>query len=386
MMRRSPALPPASWRRALVLAAAFLLAAGCGKKGPPLPPIRVVPAATGPLTLHQVGRDVLLAADLPGVRSDGTPVAGGVVRVLRLEAAEGLRPGAVSDRYLVQQFERQAVEVASLDDHTLPAHVERGRLHFVDRNPAGSEAAPHVTHRYLYGLQVVDANGARSPLRPPSYLEWTAPPDAPTGLKGEVAEGEVRLSWTPAAPAAPGAHPGSATAGKKFAVYRREATAREPESPVHPGLLDEPEYVDRTFQYDVDYVYTVRSVASDAAGAAESASSEPLALRPHDSFPPATPSGLAVAAEGDAIKVYWFPNTESDLAGYRVYRREEGPGEPARVAEVPPSETSWVDTETAPGVRYHYSVSAFDATTPANESARSEERSERRPAPRGSRP
>src|SRR6185503_5507766 len=162
------------------------------------------------------------------------------------------RPDAVSDRYLVQQFERQAHEIAALDEQTLPGTVERGRLHFIDRSPAGRDAAPHVTHRYLYGLQVVDAKGARSPLRPPSYLEWTTPPDAPTGLQGEVAEGEVRLSWTPAAPPEAGARPGSAgssAAAKKFAVYRREAAAaREPESPVHPGLLDVPQYVDRTFQ------------------------------------------------------------------------------------------------------------------------------------------
>jgi hypothetical protein len=368
----------------VTLAVALALAlAACGKKGPPLPPIRIVPAATGPLTLHQIGRDVLLAADLPGVRSDGTPMAGGFVRVLRLEPAEGLRPGAVSDRYLVQQFERQAREVTSLDEQALPAHVEHGRLHFLDRNPAGDAAGPR---RFLYGLQVVDAKGARSPLRPPSYLEWVVPPDPPTGLKEEVAEGEVRLAWIPAeSPGTPAA--GSAPPAKKFAVYRREASApREPETPVHPGLLEEPAYVDRTFRYDVDYLYAVRAVASEAPGAAESASSEPLAIRPHDSFPPATPSGIAVAAEGDAIKVYWFPNTEPDLTGYRVYRREEGRNEPARVAEVPASETSWVDGEAAPGVRYHYSVSAFDSTTPANESARSEERAERRAAPPGARP
>jgi hypothetical protein len=155
---------------------------------------------------------------------------------------------------------------------------------------------------------------------------------------------------------------------------------------VHPGLIDEAAYVDRTFRYDTDYLYTVRAVAGEAPGSTESASSEPLAVRPHDSFPPAVPQGVAVAAEGDAIKVYWFPNTEPDLAGYRVYRRQEGKSEAARVAEVSASETSWVDPEAAPGVRYHYSVSAFDATTPANESPRSEEHSERRPAPQGSRP
>jgi hypothetical protein len=235
-------------------------------------------------------------------------------------------------------------------------------------------------------LQVVDAKGAHSPLRPPTYLEWTAPPEAPTGLKAEVTEGEVHLTWTPgAAPTPPSTDP--AAAARKYAVYRREAAApREPEAPVHPGLLAEPAYVDRTFRYDTDYLYTVRAVASDAPGAGESASSEPLAVRPHDSFPPAVPQGIAVSAEGDAIKVYWFPNTEPDLAGYRVYRRQEGKAEAARVAEVSASETSWVDPEAAPGVRYHYSVSAFDATTPANESPRSEEKSERRPATSGARP
>jgi hypothetical protein len=383
MMRRLPRRRPASRIGWLALAVA-LAAAGCGKKGPPLPPIRVVPAVTGTLALHQIGRDVLLAANLPGLKSDGTPIAaGGTVRVLRLEAPEGLRPGAVSDRYLVQQFERQAREVASFDDAALPAHVEQGRFFFVDSDPAGSTAAG--PKRFLYGLQVVDAKEARSPLRPPTYVEWTVPPEPPTNLKAEVAEGEVRLAWTfaPAPQPAAGAKP----PGKRFAVYRREASApREPETPVHPGLIEEPAYVDRTFRYDTDYLYTVRAVASDAPGAAQSASSEPLAVRPHDSFAPAVPQGVAVAAEGDAIKVYWFPNTEPDLAGYRVYRREEGKPEAARVAEVSASDTSWVDPEAAPGVRYHYSVSAFDATAPANESPRSEEHSERRPAPQRARP
>jgi len=386
-MRRSPTCVPAFRIGGLALAVA-LAAVGCGKKGPPLPPIRVVPAVTGPLALHQIGRDVLLAANLPGLKSDGTPMAsGGTVRVLRLEAPEGLKPGAVSDRYLVQQFERQSHEIASFDDAALPVHVEQGRFYYVDTNPAGEAMGPK---RYLYGLQVVDAKGARSPLRAPSYVEWNAPPGAPTDLKAEVAEGEVRLSWTPA-PAPPSTAKGPPAAGppaaKKFAVYRREASApREPETPVHPGLIPDPAYVDRTFRYDTDYLYTVRAVASDAPGSTESASSEPLAVRPHDSFPPAVPQGVAVAAEGDAIKVYWFPNTEPDLAGYRVYRRQEGKPDAARVAEVSASETSWVDPEAAPGVRYHYSVSAFDATTPANESPRSEEHSERRPTPQGSRP
>jgi len=374
MIARLPAFRSRGrWFPAIVLIVAVILpAAGCGKKGPPLPPIRVVPAATGALSVRQIGRDVVVAADLPGVRSDGTPIAAGSgVRLLRLEPAEGLRPGAVSDRYLVQQFERQARVVEFLAGDGLRSHVEGGRLLYVDRDPAGSSSAG--PKRFLYGLQVIDPKGVPSPPRPPSEIEWVPPPPAPRDVKAEVAEGEVRLTWTPgdAGPA-----PGTA---RRFAVYRREAASpREPEAPVHPGGLQDPAYVDRTFRYDVDYLYTVRAVASEAPEAAESASAEPIAVRPHDSFAPAAPSGVVVAAEGETIKVYWFPNTEPDLAGYRVYRREEGRDVADRVGEVPASETSWVDTEAAPGVRYHYSVSAHDDVTPANESPRSEERSERR--------
>ena len=358
---------------ALALAAA-LPSGACGKKGPPLPPIRVLPAATGALSVRQIGRDIVVTADLPGLRSDGTPIAAGSgVRVLRLEPGEGLRPGAVSDRYLVQQFERQGREIALLRDESLREHVEGGRLLYIDHEPAGPGAAG--ARRFLYGLQVVDPKGVASPPRPPSEIEWVVPPPDPRDLKAEVAEGEVRLTWTPGEPPPGAGKPPT----QRFAVYRREASARrEPEAPVHPGWLPEPAYVDRTFRYDVDYVYTVRAVASEAPGAGESASAEPIAVRPHDSFPPAAPSGVAVAAEGESIKVYWFPNTEPDLAGYRVYRREAGNDAAVRVGEVPASETSWVDAGAAAGVRYHYSVSAYDDATPANESPRSEERSERR--------
>ena len=378
-MIERPSVSPSRLRRfrVVVLGLAVLLGVpACGKKGPPLPPIRVVPAATGKLTVRQIGRDVVVAADLPGVRSDGTPIAAGSgVRLLRLEPAEGLRPGAVSDRYLVQQFERQARIVELLAGETLQAHVVGGRLLYVDEDPAGPSAT--TMRRFLYGLQVVDPKGASSPPRPPSEIEWVPPPPTPVDLKAEVAEGEVRLTWTPGE-----TPPASKSAARRYALYRKEASApREPEAPVHPGLLQEPAYVDRTFRYDVDYRYTVREVVSEAPGAGESASAEAIVVRPHDSFPPATPAGLAVAAEGETIKVYWFPNTEPDLAGYRVYRRQEGKDAAERAGEVSASETSWVDTGALPGVRYHYSVSAYDDATPPNESPRTEERSERRPGP-----
>lgn len=99
-------------------------------------------------------------------------------------------------------------------------------------------------------------------------------------------------------------------------------------------------------------------------------------MRPHDRYAPATPTGVAAAVEGDVIKIYWFPNAEPDLAGYRIYRRGEGEQEASRIGEPTASETSFVDSGAAVGVRYYYSVSAVDGAVPVNESQRSEERTE----------
>jgi hypothetical protein len=359
---------------------------------------------------------VVLAANLSGTRTDGTHLdPSAEIRVLRMPATESLRPGAVSERYLVQQFGKLARPIATLSGGSLDAMVLDGRFLFVDREaavstptsspgagasrsvteprPAATAAAAEVpahagaghAGHFLYAIQVDEPQGRRSPLRSPALVEVCEAPATPLDLKAEVAEGEVRLQWGEAAGGAPeppaaGAVPATASAAPAvlgFNVYRRTKSApRDPESPLNPAPLDSAAFIDRTFTYDVDYVYFVRSVLAGRASLCESVGGAPVEVRPHDRFAPAAPSGVAVAAEGGAIRVYWFPNDEPDLAGYRIYRREGDAQVPAMVGEVPATETSFVDTGAKPGVRYHYSVSAVDSASPVNESPRSEERSE----------
>jgi len=444
-----------------VLALAGLLALACGKKGPPLPIVHVAPAAPGPLKVRQIGSDVVLASTLPGTRSDGTRLeADAELRVLRMPATGSLQPGAVSDRYLVQQFDKQARPVASLSGAALAALVLGGRLLFVDHEattgppaapaaggakspkrtgagPAAATTTPSTTGtaatgtvaaaprlpRYLYALQVVEPKGRKSPLRSPSLIEVCPSPEAPTDLQLETAEGEVRLDWKPGAasaqaaapqaaapptvrppadPARPAtststtpssATPSSATTSEgpppadgavpradsktSFNVYRRlKDELRDPEAPLNAVPLDAPSYIDRTFQYDVEYVYFVRTTTGDKNSTCESIAGPSVEVKPHDRFAPDAPTGLAVAAEGDVIRVYWFPNSEPDLGGYRVYRREGSSTETSFLADVPAIETSFIDSGAKRGVRYYYSVSAVDTAKPINESARSEEKTE----------
>jgi fibronectin type 3 domain-containing protein len=99
-----------------------------------------------------------------------------------------------------------------------------------------------------------------------------------------------------------------------------------------------------------------------------------------DVFPPAVPSGLQAVFSGPGqqpfIDLIWAPVTDADLDGYNIYRHEEG-GAPVRVNSEPVKMPAFRDAQVVSGKTYFYSVSAVD--TRQNESARSEEASERVP-------
>jgi fibronectin type 3 domain-containing protein len=106
----------------------------------------------------------------------------------------------------------------------------------------------------------------------------------------------------------------------------------------------------------------------------------PVRVLAHDIFPPAVPSGLQAAFSGVGqqpfIDLIWMPDTDPDLAGYNVYRREAG-GPEQRINSEPVKTPAFRDTKLVPGHSYIYSVSAVDVR--GNESVRSAETSERVP-------
>lgn len=74
---------------------------------------------------------------------------------------------------------------------------------------------------------------------------------------------------------------------------------------------------------------------------------------------------VVIATEG--VELVWERNTESDLAGYRVYRAL-GDGKLEKIADVSDA-PSYSDRKLETGKRYRYAVSAVDRLN--NESAQS---------------
>jgi fibronectin type 3 domain-containing protein len=73
------------------------------------------------------------------------------------------------------------------------------------------------------------------------------------------------------------------------------------------------------------------------------------------------------------VDLTWAPNTEPHLAGYNVYRREEGQ-QPAKINDELVKTPTFRDCGVASGHKYFYSVTAVDLR--GNESPRSSEASE----------
>jgi hypothetical protein len=102
----------------------------------------------------------------------------------------------------------------------------------------------------------------------------------------------------------------------------------------------------------------------------------------NDVYPPGVPTGLQAVFSGPGqalfVDLLWAPMTDADLAGYNVYRREEG-GEATKINTELVKTPAFRDPDVTGGKTYWYSISAVDAR--GNESARSDETSEAVPQP-----
>jgi hypothetical protein len=115
--------------------------------------------------------------------------------------------------------------------------------------------------------------------------------------------------------------------------------------------------------------YTVRA----QRGTIMSEPSPRACITPVDIFPPAAPVGVASVPSEGGISLIWEPNSELDLDGYLVLRREAGDATLRQLTPTPLAEARYRDTSVEPGKRYIYSVVAVDTQVPLpNISAESE--------------
>jgi hypothetical protein len=326
----------------LILATGTLMA--CGKKGPPLPPEPRGPHMPSTVSVRQIGEYPTVVFRMPQTRGTKPGQQISRVELIRVLYTTDSPPAPDADAFR-RRGELVHVEVSDL---FMPGDV----LALSDESVTEiAERAIGATLRYA--VRALDRHGRPS--------TWVAAPDLvllpaaapPVGLAAEPTAAGVRLTWQ-----------GDSEAG--YNLYRSGADGSAP-----VGVNDQPiraaEYLDEDVTIGSHYTYFVRGVLADGRPRRETADSVRAAVTAVDRFPPSRPVGLVAVQEGAAVRLFWDPNPERDVSGYRVSRSvDDGPF--VALESAPLVRPLHLDTQVVAGQRLRYRVTAVDGADPPNES------------------
>ena len=385
--------------------------AGCGTPGAPQPPSLNLPIRVSDLAAVRSGNQVSLTWTMPRKNTDKLLLKNNIIaHICRRESPRECFATGV-DLPL-------APAAAGAFTETLPAAL--------------TEGAPHTLS---YFVEVRNRNGRSAGLSNAAVVLAGQAPAPITGLTAEVRKEGVVLRWNPLTAAALESartvirlHRKLLTAESNTKLKDRQGLLAPPPEPVERSLLVEPgteasidtgpatgagrvplpdrtrvsdrapdRALDRDIRLGQRYEYRAQRVAQltldgqtlELAGEL----SPPVVVEVQDVFPPAVPTGLAAvataaesaanaaaeAATPPSIDLSWRPVTDTDLAGYIVYRREAEGGWQRISAAQPLVAPAFHDAQVLAGHSYHYRVSSVGQS--GHESAPSAETEESVPAP-----
>lgn len=350
---------------ALAASVWLVVLAGCGLAATPQPPTLWLPKPVNDLQAARVGDAVQLRWKMPRHTTDNVELRGPQRARICWMRPQGLT--VVFDRHVCRLTGTESFEPDKPAgfDVPLPAELQQGIagavVFFVElENPAGKTAGP--------------SNAA--------WAAAGAAPAAVTGLELQTVPDGVALHWSKTPP-----ETGMAMRIERTLIIPPKAqkpNQRIGTPPVQEQTLevdlsreDPGGAVDHDASLDHLYRYTAQRVERvtldgrklELAGVP----SAPTTIDAKDVFPPAVPAGLATVADeqAHAIDLSWRPDSDSDVAGYVVYRRDvtASAGWERISGQAPLVPPSFEDLNVSVGHQYEYAVSAVDQD--GNESARS---------------
>ncbi len=345
MAHRTPCL------QVLALLPCLLSLSACAKIGDPQPPLLLLPKPASDLSLRQYADRVMLTVSLPVQNTNGS-------RVTTLESVEILRmrggrqnPATLSE----EDFLARAQPVGSVSGADLAKFRKGGVVTAWD--PAPVNANSLYKQGFVYAVRFINRKNQTAGLSNQVFIAPVPIPLAPDKLGSSVFPDHIQLSWNPPARNTDGSVP-ARVAG--YNVYRSEDPNSMPPNPLNAAPLTQSEFEDRNFQFDKTYFYAVSVVGSVRDPYAESQPSSALAVKPVDTFPPGEPRNLNAIAESGVVILLWAAPDDTDVAGYRIYRKEAGSVTRISLAPELVISLSYRDSQVAPGKTYEYSVSAVD--------------------------
>ncbi len=367
---------------ALTLLAGLLGA--CGTPGAPMPPSLELPLPPQDLAATRKGSKVTLAWTPPSQTTDGQNVR-----------TKYLGPTVVCEAINDFPAARCVEKVGELPASAPRLGEKRGRkpAPLAPGTPKSeyTVALPdklqqqYPTGWATFAVEPQNSHGRSAGLSSQVRVPLAPTIDPPTSVRAEVTAHGIEVL------AAAKEQPGNASLHFSFHVYRKpagngDAVDLGEASAFASGLNVYPKFVDQTFEWEKTYEYwitPVTTVRQNGGTIAEVVGDDSphVTVFAHDVFPPAVPGGLEAVASGVGQKPFsdltWAPSGDADLAGYNVYRQEQGAATWTKINTGLVPTPSFRDETVAPGHTYNYAVSAVDLR--GNESAKSEPASESLP-------
>jgi hypothetical protein len=370
-----------SAKAVFALTATALLAA-CGAPGIPLPPSLELAKPVADLRAVRKGDRVYLQWTVPTETTNRTAIRYyGPTDICRSVGKEVTTCGTpVGEVTPPAGLPRAARASSGRSKRKKTSSATKVTANYVDTLPGSAFSSPVGEIAYAVEVLNQDRRSAGLSIQVGVPSAPTLPP--PSGFKASLNRDGIWLSWDAVSP--PSSLPGLQF---RYRVYRRDQGGTTDtlvgELPLQASLL--PQLLDRNFEWEKAYEYranvvTVMTQPDQPEIEVEGADTPSVKVLAHDVFPPAVPEGLQAGFSGVVqppfIDLIWSPDIDADLAGYNVYRGEEGE-RPVKLNAELLKTPSYRDTNLQPGKKYFYSVSAVDVR--GNESARSEPASERVP-------
>lgn len=229
-----------------------------------------------------------------------------------------------------------------------------------------------------YAVEVLNVEGRSAGLSNQVRVSLARTLPAPRDFRAQVTAQGVVLSWTSDAPPV-----STQDARYVYRVYRSQKGSQQqilagevPAGEHKLGLTDSSIVWEKTYEYHAEAV-TVITLENAAEAQVEGDDTPEVTVFADDVFPPSVPSGLQAVFSGPGqqafIDLIWAPDTDADLAGYNIYRHEEG-APPVKLNTELVKTPAYRDSNVTSGKHYFYAASAVDLR--GNESALSEEAGE----------
>jgi len=168
-------------------------------------------------------------------------------------------------------------------------------------------------------------------------------PDPPRDLRATSRTGQVRIEWSYDNP--------QNIIG--FKVYR----AREEGGPyLLIGTVFDTSFVDKNLPLKETFFYKIKAVDDNGV---ESTFSELIQARSIGG--PLPPIFLSVESDIKATQLKWMARPGSNLAGFKVYRKEINEQQFKEVASLSGNVTTYTDTGLRDGTTYRYALTAIDS-------------------------